>query len=109
MTARRHKRGYKFTGKTQSKKGIFALFLALASVAVFVVAVVDSFHHGGNGSMYLGSAGVASMLLSFVALVIAVSSLREENSFKIFPYLATVCSFLAAGVWVALYVSGFML
>lgn len=106
---RRHRRNYKFTEKTQSKRGIIGLLLAIASIVIFFVVVDNSFRNGGNGSMYLGSAGVSSMLLAFVAFVLAVKSMKEENSFKLFPYLATVCSFVAAGVWVALYVIGFLL
>lgn len=106
---RRHRRNYKFTEKKQSKRGIAGFLLALLSIAVFVMVVVNSFSHRGNGSMYLGSAGVSSMLLGVVALVLAIKSLREENSFKLFPYLATVSSFLATGVWVALYVAGALL
>lgn len=107
--AKRHRRGYKFTEKTQSKRGILAFILALGSIAIFAAVIFNSFQNDGSGSMYLGSAGVTSMLLSAVALVIAILSLREENSFKLFPYLATVFSFLAAGIWIALYVVGFML
>ena len=59
--------------------------------------------------MYLGSAGVSSMLISVVAFVLAIMSLGEENSYKLFPYLATVLSFLTLGIWVALYIVGFMI
>lgn len=106
--AKRHKRGYKFTEKRQSQRGIAALILSVVSMAIFVAVTLNSFWHGGNGSMYLGSAGVSSMLLGAVALVLALKSLGEENSFKLFPYLATIVSFLTTGVWVALYVIGFM-
>lgn len=106
---RRHRSGYKFTDKTQSKRGIFSLVLAVISIIIFVTVIMTSFYNRGNGSMYLGSAGVSSMLLSVVALVSALFSLREENSYKLFPYLATALSFLAAGVWIALYVIGFIL
>lgn len=109
MVRRRNKRGYKFTEKTQSKKGILALMLAAVSIVIFAVVIFKSFKTGGNGSMYLGSAGVSSMILAVVALGISIASLREENSFKLFPYLATVFSFLASGVWIALYVTGFLL
>lgn len=104
----RKRRGYKFTEKTQSKKGIAAFELAAISVCILVYVVVNSFHHGGNGSMYLGSAGVCSMLLSFVAAAIAVQSLKEEESFKLFPYLGTVTSFLAAITWIAIYAAGML-
>lgn len=104
---KRRRRGYKFTEKTQSKKGILAFFLSAFSLAVFLYVVFNSFSHAGNGSMYLGSAGVSSMLVAVVALVLAVASLKEEESFKFFPYLSTVTSFLAAGVWIAVYAAGF--
>ena len=72
-----------------------------------MAAVVSSFDSRGNGSMYLGSAGVTSMLIGICALVLAVKSLGE-NSFKLFPYLSTLCSLLITGIWVALYVIGFL-
>ena len=93
----RHKRGYKFTDKKQSKLG------------VLIAVIACSFQDGGNGSMYLGSAGVSSMFVGVIALFNAIVSLREENSYRFFPYLATVCSFLAVGVWAALYIVGFLL
>lgn len=109
MARKRHRRGYKFTEKTQSKRGIFALALALASIAVLIAVVFMSFQDRGNGSMYLGSAGVSSMVLGVVALGLSVVSLREENSFKLFPYLSTVLSFLITGIWIALYAAGFLM
>ena len=43
------------------------------------------------------------MLVALVAVVLAVMSLREEESFKLFPYMSTVLSFLAAGMWIAIF------
>ena len=48
------------------------------------------------------------LLIGICALVLAVKSLGEENSFKLFPYLSTLCSILITGIWVALYVIGFL-
>lgn len=107
--ARRRRRGYKFTEKTQSKRGIAALVLAVASIAAFVAVVVNSYQNRGAGSMYLGSAGVSSFVLGVVALILSIKSLREENSFKLFPYLAVLSSFLITGIWTALYVVGFLM
>ena len=110
MASAKHKKyGYKFTEKKQSKRGIFSFFLSAVSIGIFIYVIMNSFWHHGNGSMYLGSAGVCSMLISLTAVVFAVKSLREEGSFKLFPYLSTVLSFLAAGVWIAIYVMGFIM
>ena len=94
----RHKRGYKFTDKKQSKRGIAAWILSVISLGVLIAVIACSFQAGGTGSMYLGSAGVSSRLVGVA-----------ENSYRFFPYLATVCSFLAVGVWAALYIVGFLL
>lgn len=91
------------------KRELQLLFWLCFRLQFFIYVIVNSFHHGGNGSMYLGSAGVSSMLVALVAVVLAVMSLREEESFKLFPYMSTVLSFLAAGMWIAIYVIGFLI
>lgn len=107
---KRKKRGnYKFTEKTQSKRGIAGFVLAAVSIGILVYVLWNSFLHEGAGSMYLGSAGVTSMLLSVVAFVVSVMSLREEDSFKLFPYLGTFCSGLVLAAWIGLYVIGIVL
>ena len=82
------------------------MLLAAVSLVVLVLVIINSSENRGNGSMYLGSAGVASMILGVVSLVLAIRSLREENSFKLFPYLSTATSFLVTGIWVMLYAVG---
>ncbi len=110
---RRKKRGkrgnYKFTEKTQSKRGIIGFLISAVSIGIFIYVVWNSYSHEGAGSMYLGSAGVASMLLSIVAFVVSIKSLKEEDSFKLFPYLATICSTLIMGIWIILYIMGIFL
>ena len=83
--------------------------IAAISIGIFAYVVWNSYSHEGAGSMYLGSAGVASMILTIVAVVLSVMSLKEENSFKLFPYLGMFCSGLALITWIALYVVGIVL
>ena len=109
LRKRRRRGNYKFTEKTQSKRGIVGFVIAAISIGIFAYVVWNSFSHDGAGSMYLGSAGVTSMILSVVAFVLAIMSLREEDSFKLFPYLATFCSGLSLFTWIALYVMGIAL
>ena len=99
---------YKFTEKTQSKKGVAGFLIAAVSIGIFIYVVWNSYSLRGNGSIYLGSAGVASMFLSIVAFAVSVTSLKEEDSFKLFPYLSTACSGLALGTWIILYIMGML-
>lgn len=109
LARRRRKRNYKFTEKTQSKRGIFALILAIISIVCLCVVITQSSEAGGNGTMYLGSIGVTSMLLALIALVFATKSMFEEESFKLFPYLGLGCSIFASVIWVVLYVVGIII
>ena len=105
---RRKKRtSYKFTEKSQSKRGIRSLGMALISIIIGISVVVVSFRNAGNASVYVGSAGIFSLILSLVALITGIKSLREEESYKIFPGLGTFFSAAAFLGWLAVYITGF--
>lgn len=105
---RRKKRtSYKFTEKTHSKRGIRALAMALLSIIIGISVIVVSFKNAGNASVYVGSAGIFSLILSFVALILGIKSLGEEESYKVFPGLGTFFSAVAFFGWLAVYMVGF--
>lgn len=103
---RKKRNSYKFAGKKHSRRGKISLALALLSVFAGVGMVIFSVMNGGNASVYIGSAGLFSLFLSVVSLVIGLGSLREE-SYKLFPVLGSVCSGLTLAGWVTIYILGF--
>lgn len=102
------KNRYKFTKRKRSKRGMLACVLAAASIFALVYLVFQAFAQDGNGSVYLGSAGVLALIVAVIAFVEAVKSLKEEDTFRGFPVASMVLSLLAAGSWVALYAVGFL-
>lgn len=108
MRRRRRSYNYKFTEKTHSVRGIWALVLALLSIGLGIAMIMISFWKDGAGDVYLGSGGILSMLLAFAAFLLAVSSLREEGSYRVFPVTATVVSLLGFLCWIAVYAVGFL-
>ena len=68
--------------------------------------VAFSARRQGNDTVYVGSAGLLSLALAAVSLLIGLSSLREE-SYKLFPVLGSICSVLVLAGWIAIYVLGF--
>ena len=107
MTGKR--KHYKFTKRKKSVRGSLALILAVGAILILAVTVMESFHKGGNGSVYLGSAGVLALLISVCALILAILAVKEEDTFKTVPYISLVCSVLITGVWAAIYAAGFLL
>ena len=81
----RRRRGYKFTEKTHSKRGIAATVAATVLLLWYLAFIGLSFRAEGKLSAYFGSAGVMAMLLTFGVLFLAAGSLREEDSFQLFP------------------------
>jgi len=105
---RRRRRSYKFTEKTHSKKAIVSFGLAVASLVTYFVFVYLSYQAAGQLSAYYGAFGVLAMLLAIVALGLAFATLKEEDSFTLFPRMAMITSILSTLLWVGNYVQGFM-
>ncbi|MEY8515694.1 DUF6142 family protein [Lachnospiraceae bacterium 29-84] len=103
---RKKKVSYKFAGKKHSRRGKISLGMAVASALAGAFMVAISMKERGNADVYIGSAGILSLLLAAVSLVVGISSFREE-SYKLFPALGSICSGLVLAGWVAIYALGF--
>lgn len=105
-----HKRRerFKFTEKRHSKKGIITMCAAIVLLMIWSLFLIFSYRTGGMLSMYYGSAGVLSLIMSVLNFIFSVQSLFEENSFQLFPRIAVILSFLALAGWGATYVFGFL-
>lgn len=102
------RRSYKFTEKTQSKRGILAFLLAAVLLAVYFWFVYKAYKDANSVSAYHGSVGVIAMLCSVVVSGLSVTTFKEEDSFQLFPRLSFAASLLAVICWVGTYVLGFM-
>ncbi|MCD7708578.1 MAG: DUF6142 family protein [Clostridiales bacterium] len=103
---RRGHRGYKFTEKTHSKKGIVAVIFSLAMIAMYVAFIALAFLREGGLSTYYGSAGVMAVIISVVMIVLSAQGMREENSFRSFPRLGLLFSIISVLCWVLTYLAG---
>lgn len=105
---RRRHRSYKFTEKTHSKRAIVSFGLAVATLVTYFVFVYLSYQAAGQLSAYFGAFGVLAMLLAIVAVCLSITTLKEEDSFALFPRMSMITSALSALLWVGNYVQGFM-
>ena len=96
---RKKQRSYKFTKKKHSFLGLIAFGLACVILMIYGIFIYLSYKDGGNLSAYYGGAGVLVMLASVVTLIIAILSLKEENSFQLFPRMAVGLSGISIFCW----------
>ena len=105
---RRRRRSYKFTEKTHSKRAMISFGLAVVTLVIYVVFVYLSYQAAGQLSTYFGAFGVLTMLVAIISTGIAVTTLKEEDSFAFFPRMAMILSILSTLLWVGNYIEGFM-
>lgn len=108
MKRRRGKSSYKFTGKTHSKKAMISAGIAGISLLMYLIFIYLSYKVGGNLSAYYGSFGFLAMVAAMISFGMALTTLKEENSFALFPKVAVVTSILSNLCWIGTYISGFM-
>jgi len=105
---KRRRKSYKFTEKTHSKQAIVAAVLAGISFIMYLVFIYLSYHAAGALSTYYGGFGFGAMIMALVALGISIPTLKEEDSFTLFPRWAFIASILSTVCWVGTYIMGFM-
>ena len=106
--ARRRRNSYKFTEKTHSKRAMISLSIAGCTLLMYLIFIYLSYKVGGNLSAYYGSFGFLAMIGAVVALVLSFPTLKEEDSFALFPRLALLTSVLSTVCWIGTYISGFL-
>lgn len=105
---RRRRRSYKFTEKTHSKKAMVAFGMSVVTLVVYVIFIYLSYRAAGQLSAYFGAFGVLAMLVAIVSTGLSATTLKEEDSFTLFPKIAMAASVLSTLLWVGNYVQGFM-
>lgn len=81
----RHRKGYMFTNKKQSHRGIISSILGTIALASIVIAVVLSYKAGGKESARLGLAVIFSLVFAIVGLIQGARSKMEKDVFLFFP------------------------
>ena len=100
------RRGYKFTNKRHTKRGLFSscigFFVLLLLGGLFYLA----YRQAGEPNALIGVLGVAAMLASAFGLYLGVKSLREEDRFYFFSYGGSILNGLLLVACILLYVLG---
>lgn len=97
--AKGQSRGFIFTKRTQSERGVLSFTLAVLSFVTGIMAIYKAFKNMGEVSSRLGATGVVAMLFAAMGLIMGIVSMREPDTFKIFPLLGLIFSVLSLVVW----------
>lgn len=91
-------RGYIFTNKVHSQKGMISTILGLLSLLTLGTAVYLSYLHKGVGAEQYGTAAVLAVVFMTVGLIMGIISMTEKEKFMLFRVLGIVLNVMAFAV-----------
>lgn len=100
-------RKYLFTSKKTSYKGIASFISGAFSFAAFLLVLSIVAITGGEADARHGAVGIVSFILSISGLVLGIMSICEKDTFRLFPWLGTIISFLTFTIWGGIIYVGF--
>lgn len=97
--AKGQSRGFIFTKRTQSEKGMFATVLAMISIFSIIINTYASYKNAGDISVNIGVASFLAVIFALIAFVFSIIGMKEPDSFKLFPIIGLVISSLDLFAW----------
>lgn len=98
--------GYKFSNKCHSGKGMLSLGFGAASLIMLLALIYWASIKQGNGSIYLGTIGLVSLVFSVIGLVIGLISFFELNRYKLFPKIGSIFNIIMLLIWTSIVMIG---
>lgn len=97
--AKGQKRGFIFTQRTQSERGVFSTTLSGVAVITGILSIYKSYKMAGDISQNQGAVGLVSVIFAFVGLIFSIISLKEPDTFKLFPVIGFILSVVSLIIW----------
>lgn len=100
---KQNNRKIKFTNKGHSHRAIWSLVFSMLSLFWLVYGLIQTYRLGDGSGRYLGGIGTLALLLEFIALIMGIRSLKEQNVFTGIPRMAAAVAFVLFILWAAVY------
>lgn len=99
------RKGYIFTDKAESKRGMLSTFFGALSLISLLAAVYQSFLAEGAEFVKYGVVGLLCLIFAGAGLVLGILAKREEDKFYLFAWIGIVLNLLTLlGIGIILYV-----
>lgn len=91
------RKGYIFTNKRHSDRGIMSTILGAISLAALGAVVFLAYRSGGEAAPGFGVTGILALIFSLTGVVLGILTIRDKNYYRLFPVLGTLLNLLALG------------
>lgn len=102
------RKGYIFTDKVESKRGMLSTFFGILSLVSLIFAVHESFLGEGAELVKYGVVGLLCLIFAVVGLILGILARMEEDKFYLFAWLGILSNVLTlAGIGFILYAGAY--
>lgn len=91
------RKGYIFTNKRHSDRGIMATILGIISLVSLGIVLFQAYRNDGEAAVNYGFTGLLAMLFSLVGLVLGIVTVRDKSYYRLFPVLGVLLNLAALG------------
>ena len=91
-------KGYIFTNKEHSRKGIMSTIFGLLSLITLGTAVYLSYLHKGAEAERYGTSALLAVIFMTTGMILAILSMTEKEKFMLFRVLGLALNVLAFAV-----------
>ena len=99
------RKGYIFTDKVESKRGMLSTFFGVLSLVSLLTALYQSFLAEGTEFVKYGVVGLLCLIFAGTGLVLGILAKKEEDKFYLFAWMGIVLNLLTVlRVGIILYV-----
>lgn len=89
-----HKKGYIFTNKEHTEKGIMSTILGILSAAAIFWVVYLTYQNRGQAELRYGATMLLSVIFSLAGLVTGIMARMEPDRFYFFSYVGILLNIL---------------
>ncbi len=97
---------YAFAKKKEAQKGKLSTGLAVASLVLFVIAVLLSFFMNGSFGYIVGGVGLCAMLLSVYGFAMGLMSFAEEGRTHRTSMIGSIANGIIMIGWLGIFLMG---
>lgn len=88
------KKGYKFTNKKHTEKGIMSTLLGIISLVSIILAIYNTYLAKGEAIVNYGLVGLIATCFSVIGLALGALARVETDKFLVFAYIGLIINIL---------------
>jgi hypothetical protein len=105
----KRKKGYIFTNKRHSLKGIFSAVLGLISFGSLCAVIYLTYLTGGTAPVSYGLTGLLAVIYSVTGVILGIKTLQDRDKYRLFPILGILLNSISlASISLLLYAGAYM-